>query len=249
MVGLRRESSVFVAHSLIPIRYGDGERTAGLTIGVPTKIRRRQRPPTWSMLVINHLRAPLLLAACSLAPCRRAPGVACKAASGDAAAFDFEVDLGDGGGSVEHSLEPYFTDSSLITLRVPLPFNLEADPKQGCWEVQSDGYGLRVGDILRAFSTLVLRYDSEERTTRMGPGLPGRPSDDASASDENMPKFLSEALQSNWNPFTAFSEKPLAKCLFVADGEPHSRVQDALLANEAGKVREIVLIFERPDEA
>ena len=202
-------------------------------------------------MLINHLPAPLLLAACSLAPppCGRAAHVACLAASGDAAAaFDFEVDLGDGGGMVEHSLQPYFTDSSLITLRVPLPFNLEADPKQGCWEVKADGYGLRVGDVLRAFSTLVLRYDSEQRTTRIGPGLPGRPTGDASASDESTPNWLA-TLQSTLKPFAVFSEKPLAKCLFVADGEPHSRVQDALLANEAGKVREIVLIFERPDEA
>ena len=53
-------------------------------------------------------------------------------------------------------------------------------------------------------------------------------------------------FQSNWNPLTAFQTQRPAKCLFVADGEPYSRVQDALVANEVGKVREIVLIFERP---
>ena len=148
---------------------------------------------------------------------------------------------------MQHSLRPFFTRSSLVTVRVPLPFELQADPEQGFYRVVEDGYGLRVGDVLRAFSTLVVRYDSESREMRVGAGLPGvQPEDDPAAS--GVPKWLS-AFQSNWNPLTAFQTQRPAKCLFVADGEPYSRVQDALVANEVGKVREIVLIFERPNDA
>ena len=42
---------------------------------------------------------------------------------------------------------------------------------EGCNGVWS---GLRVGDVLRAFSTPEMRYDSELHETRMGPGLPGK---------------------------------------------------------------------------
>ena len=31
------------------------------------------------------------------------------------------------------------------------------------WRVEQNGLGLRVGDVLRAFSTLVMRYDSDRR--------------------------------------------------------------------------------------
>ena len=56
----------------------------------------------------------------------------------------------------------------------------------------------------------------------------------------------------DWNlawPRTAFQTQRATKCLFIADGEPKSSVRDALLANEPGKgVREIVLLFERPED-
>ena len=154
----------------------------------------------------------------------------------------------DEGGFVEHRLQPLFTSSCLITVRLPLPFELSADPVSGCWRVMEDGYGLRVGDVLRAFSTLVMRYDSEKREMRVGPGVPGMLPDAPTTASSEMPEWLS-AFQSNFNPFTAFETQRPAKCLFIADGEPHDRVQDALVANEKGKgVSSIVLIFERADQ-
>lgn len=163
--------------------------------------------------------------------------------------FNLKIDLGDGSGIVEHSLQPFFTKSSLVTVRVPLPFQLQADPIQGAFKVVEDGYGLRIGDVLRACSTLALRYDSAARTSRVGPGLPGKAleASGSAASATAMPQWLS-AFQSNWNPLTAFAEQRPTKCLFIADGQPHSVVTDALVANEVGKVREIVLVFERPLE-
>ena len=169
----------------------------------------------------------------------------CKASRSQDEPFDVKIDLGDGSGIVEHSLQPFFSRSSLVTVRVPLPFELQADPIQGAFKVVQDGYGLRVGDVLRACSTLVLRYDSETREVRVGPGLPGKADDSSPATAPSIPQWLS-SFQSNWNPLTAFAEQRPAKCLFIADGQPHSRVTDALVANEVGKVREIVLVFERP---
>lgn len=175
----------------------------------------------------------------------RVPDVAC-AASETAGEFAFAVDLGDDGGVVEHTLQPFFTRSSLVITRVPLPFELQADPVQGCWRMKEDGYGLRVGDVLRAFSTLAVRYDSECKTTRPGPGLPGvRDGEDDGAADD-VPKWL-QAFQQNWNPLTAFETQRPAKCLFVTDGAARLAVEDALVANEASKVKELVLIMERPE--
>lgn len=174
---------------------------------------------------------------------RTAPAV-CLATPRQQEPFALAVDLGDGCGTVEHTLQPFFTKSSLVTVRVPLPFDLEAEPIQGCFKVVQDGYGLRVGDVLRACSTLQMRYDSDKEEMRVGPGLPGK-ADAQPAASSKMPEWLS-SFQSNFNPWTAFAPQRPAKCLFIADGQPHSRVADALVANEMGKVREMVLVLERP---
>ena len=97
-----------------------------------------------------------------------------------------------------------------------------------------------------AFSTLAVRYDSQRKEVCAGQGLPGRRDSGDQVSDG--PKWL-QAFQSNWNPLTAFETQRPAKCLFVADGAPHQAVQDALVANEPSKgVKEIVLLFERPED-
>ena len=41
-------------------------------------------------------------------------------------AFQVHVDLGEGSGYAQIELDPYFSDSDLVTLRLPLPFELEA---------------------------------------------------------------------------------------------------------------------------
>ena len=83
----------------------------------------------------------------------------------------------------------------------------------------------------------------------MGPGLPGKLPDGgapAAATPLGVPSWLA-SFQTNWNPLTAFAEKKSRKILFLADGETPQRVTDALVANEVGKVGEIVLVFERPE--
>ena len=80
----------------------------------------------WSAAVVVALAPPAL---------RRAPLPVCR---NMAAKFDVAVDLGDDGGVVEHSLQPFFSSSSLVTVRVPLPFTLEADPIQGYWRVTEE---------------------------------------------------------------------------------------------------------------
>ena len=44
---------------------------------------------------------------------------------------EVDVDLGDGGGVVRHELTPVFSASELLTLRFPLPIELEMEPVQG----------------------------------------------------------------------------------------------------------------------
>lgn len=169
-------------------------------------------------------------------------------------AFEVSVDLGDGSGEAQCELEPYFSDSALVTLRVPLPFELEAEPIQGVYKVVKPGYGLLEGDVLRAFSTFAIRYDSQLKEVRAGPGLPGMGEGDKSPVEKKreaaasfflggIEKLLGVGALSEVG---AFAETRPAKCLFVADGQPHSAVEDALVANVPDKTREIVMIFERP---
>ena len=51
---------------------------------------------------------------------------------------------------------------------------LDVEPVQGAWTVVKDGMGLRVGDVLRACSTLELRYDSARREVRRSGGFRGK---------------------------------------------------------------------------
>lgn len=103
--------------------------------------------------------------------------------------------------------------------------------------------GLLKGDVLRAFSTLALRYDSQLKEKRMGPGIPA-----VLGSDElPLPRAKPAGIGSLFG-FAKFinPETRPSKALFVTDGMPKWAVTDALVANEPDKVSEIVLIFERP---
>ena len=71
--------------------------------------------------------------------------------------FSVRVDLGDGGGVVEQAFDPLFSDSSLVTVRYPVPLELPAEPSQGVLRVVDDCPGLLVGDVLRACSTFQLK--------------------------------------------------------------------------------------------
>lgn len=176
--------------------------------------------------------------------------------------FDVCVDLGEGSGRAQIRLQPYFTDSDLVTVRLPLPFALEAEPIQGVYKVVKPGYGLLVGDVLRAFSTMAIRYDSQLGEVRCGPGIPGQlppgsdPQECEVGKDANpiamltstARRGLEKLLGPSIDELGAFAETKPAKCLFIADGQPHYAVEDALVANVQGKTREIVMIFERPFE-
>ena len=71
--------------------------------------------------------------------------------------FSVRVDLGEGGGVVEQAFDPLFSDSSLVTVRYPVPLELPAEPSQGVLRVVDDCPGLLVGDVLRACSTFQLK--------------------------------------------------------------------------------------------
>ena len=119
-------------------------------------------------------------------------------------------------------------------MRLPLPFELHADPVNGVYQVVQDGFGLQKGDVLRAFTTLSLRYDSEVGEVRFGEGLPG-----VGGRRRKRGFFIPGFMNSATSP---------AKCLFIADGQPYSRMEDALVANQSEKTRDIVMIFERPGQ-
>ena len=50
--------------------------------------------------------------------------------------FIATIDLGEGDGTVVHEFEPYFSSSTLILMRYPVPYTLEAKPMQGVIKVQ-----------------------------------------------------------------------------------------------------------------
>ena len=89
------------------------------------------------------------------APRRAAPRM--QSDSGGLTPFELSVDLGDGGGVVRQELAPLFSSSTLVTLRMGVPFDLEAEPSAGVVRVVQEGYGLLVGDVLRCFSTFEKR--------------------------------------------------------------------------------------------
>jgi len=147
--------------------------------------------------------------------------------------FELAVDLGEGSGVVkEVTFETYFSSSQLLTFRFGVPFELEAEPCQGVIKVVSSGNGLLEGDVLRAFSTFQMRYDSQRKEYRYGSGIsPARPAGPAPG-------------RTGMGMINPIQEMP-SKCLFIADGQPHQQVIDALLANTADKAGEIVMLFER----
>lgn len=165
--------------------------------------------------------------------------------------FEVTVDLGDGYGVVQQQIEPYFTRSQLVIVSYPIPFTLEAVPSRGVFKVDKSGYGLMVGDILRAFSTFQLRYDSVTKGMRFCAGIPGRAKEVGAAppprgsidrdATGRGPWLLRQLGLDRINPETI-----PGKCLFLTDGIPYQQVIDALVANTPDKTREIVMIFERP---
>lgn len=67
--------------------------------------------------------------------------------------FVVQVDLGTGSGIVQQKFTPLFSESELLTVRMPVPFELHAEAVHGVLRVSDSGYGLCVGDVLRACST------------------------------------------------------------------------------------------------
>lgn len=111
------------------------------------------------------------LRACLSPRCRARCVRVCAAAP---TGFELSVDLGDGGGVVAGELTAFFSHSELVIVRYPVPVILSASPENGVIRVYEDGHGLRVGDVLRACSTLLMRYCSEARAVRLGAGVHGR---------------------------------------------------------------------------
>mmetsp|Transcript_32335 Transcript_32335/g.53500 ORF Transcript_32335/g.53500 Transcript_32335/m.53500 type:complete len:279 (+) Transcript_32335:8-844(+) len=146
--------------------------------------------------------------------------------------FELAVDLGEGNGIVQNlRFEPYFSSSQLLTFRFAVPFALEAEPCQGVFKVVESGNGLLAGDVLRAFSTIQMRYDSRRKEYRYGPGI--------------CPTCGVGPARGRPGGMELIKERPARKCLYKSDGRPHQEVMDALLANTADKTREIVMLFER----
>ena len=152
------------------------------------------------------------------------------------------MDLGEGDGTVQLEFQPYFSSSQLMTFRYPVPFTLEAEPVGGVIKVTDTGEGLIEGDVLRAFSTLEVRYDSAtgERRYCKG-GLRGVAVDEAERKRSWKRCNPAKGLLRLINPET----KP-ERCLFVFEGQPYQQVVDALVANSPDKTGEIVMVFERP---
>ncbi len=110
--------------------------------------------------------------------------------------FSVRVDLGEGGGVVEQAFDPLFSDSSLVTVRYPVPLELPAEPSQGVLRVVDDCPGLLVGDVLRACSTFQLRVDT--RAALFFPvGLGAKPAKCLFLADGKTPDEVIKALTEN----------------------------------------------------
>ena len=164
--------------------------------------------------------------------------------------FDLAVRLDDENGIVEGVLRALFTRSTLITVRYPLPFTLEAEYSNGAWTVVEAGAGLLVGDVVRACSTLEFRYDSARSEVRCGSGFRGRrpprvePSNSSEPQRWWQPSWLFRDAEAELAGFR--SQRP-TRVLFVVDGKTPAEVSDAFAANEIDRgVRDIVMLFERP---
>ena len=164
--------------------------------------------------------------------------------------FVATIDLGEGDGTVVHEFEPYFSSSTLILMRYPVPYTLEAKPLQGVIKVTDTGDGLIEGDVLRAFSTLQLRYDSNARARLYGEGLLGEANEEERRRSWKRWRNVSGGMLSSLARRLGLGKinpevKP-RRCLFVSQGQPYQQVIDALVANTPDKTREIVMVFERP---
>ena len=164
--------------------------------------------------------------------------------------FVATIDLGEGDGTVVHEFEPYFSSSTLILMRYPVPYTLEAKPMQGVIKVTDTGDGLIEGDVLRAFSTLQLRYDSNARARLYGEGLLGEANEEERRRSWKRWRDVSGGMLSSLARRLGLGKinpevKP-PRCLFVSQGQPYQQVIDALVANTPDKTREIVMVFERP---
>lgn len=75
-------------------------------------------------------------------------------------AFNLEVNLGKGVGVMRQQLEPLFSASDLVTVRYPVPFELDLEPSQGVMQITKSGSGVLVGDVLRACSSFQMQMDN-----------------------------------------------------------------------------------------
>ena len=164
--------------------------------------------------------------------------------------FDVAVDLGEGS-IVEGSLSALFTESELVTVRYPLPFSLEVEPRQGMMKVIQNGNGLLDGDVLRACTTLEFRYDTARRQVVCGSGFRGRRAASGPATDDRSDSWWQRLFRDANAELGGFGIKSNPdKVLFVADGKPYEVVSDALIANQVDRgVDSIVMLFERPKQA
>jgi hypothetical protein len=148
--------------------------------------------------------------------------------------FELSVDLGEGGGLVQGELTAFFTNSELVVVRYPVPLVLQAIPDKGVVRVNEDGMGLLVGDVLRACSTLEMRYDSSARAVRMGPGFHGRKRERRLGGEDEIAsrsgtrwweRRLSGLVPGSLPELGVFTETCPTKVLFIADGQPYSKAR------------------------
>lgn len=179
----------------------------------------------------------------AITPSRRRPSVAITCSEAALGRFMLDINLGEGDGIVRHAFTPYFSSSQLLTFRYPVPFTLEAEPIEGVIRVMQTGAGLIEGDVLRAFSTLEMRYDSATRERRYREGIRGTDADE----NERKRSWQRCRAEARGGLGLINPEVKPQRCLFVSDGQPFQEVIDALVANTPEKTSEIVMVFERPD--
>ena len=121
-------------------------------------------------------------------PTPRAPPAACSLRE----TFTVAVDLGDGVKLAEE-LVPLFSESDIVTVRYPLPFELAAEAEHGVMRVTRDGNGLLTGDVLRLCSTFTMRMDAVGGLLPMGT----KPTKCLFLADGQPPQRVVEALTAN----------------------------------------------------
>jgi len=171
----------------------------------------------------------------------RQPAPLCRAATVQPV-FELCIDLGEGNGVVEGELTPLFTRSELVSVRYQVPFALEASADKGVVRIDTAGLGLLAGDVLRACSTLEMRYDSETRTVRLGPGFHGRKralgqeGEVASRSGARWwERKLRRSVPSALDELGVFIETCPAKVLFIADGQSFAKARGRPLLRSSSR--------------